>query len=104
MSRRLCRSTSRLRPRWSTRKVEGQEPAFGAKIKVLQEDVEHHADEEEKEIFKEARKFGDDRLEQLGQQIQERKKETSIRGTAQPKARERKGVKIGLHQLMPING
>jgi hypothetical protein len=56
------------------RKVEGQEPAFGAKMKVLQEDVEHHADEEEKEIFREARKLGDERLEQLGQQIEERKK------------------------------
>ncbi|MGH9351261.1 MAG: hypothetical protein ACRD2G_03735, partial [Terriglobia bacterium] len=43
-------------------------------MKVLQEDVYHHADEEEKEIFKEARKLGDDRLEQLGQQIHERKK------------------------------
>ena len=72
-------------------------------MKVLQEDVEHHADEEEKEIFTEARKLGDDRLEQLGQQIQERKK-TSIRGTAQPKARERKGVKDWPSQLMPING
>ena len=41
-------------------------------MKVLQEDVEHHADEEKKEIFKEARKLGDDRLEELGQQIQER--------------------------------
>jgi hemerythrin superfamily protein len=61
-------------------KVEGQEPAFGAKMKVLQEDVEHHADEEEKEIFKEARKLGDDRLEQLGQQIQERKKKLQSEG------------------------
>jgi hypothetical protein len=58
--------------------------------------VEQHADEEEKEIFKEARKLGDDRLEQLGQQIQERKK-TSIRGIDQPKAVERKGVKEWLH-------
>jgi hypothetical protein len=64
-------------------KVEGQEPALGAKMKVLQEDVEHHADEEEKEVFKEARKLGDDRLEQLGQQIQERKKKLQSEGQKQ---------------------
>jgi hypothetical protein len=28
-------------------------------MKMLKEDVEHHADEEEKEMFKEARKMGD---------------------------------------------
>jgi hemerythrin superfamily protein len=67
------------------RKVEGQDPAFGAKMKVLQEDVEHHADEEEKEIFKEARKLGDDRLERLGQQIEERKKELQIEGPGNQK-------------------
>jgi len=54
-------------------KDEGQEPAFAAKMKVLKENVEHHAGEEEKEIFKVARKLGDDRLEELGQQLQERK-------------------------------
>jgi hypothetical protein len=31
-------------------------------MKVLKEDVEHHADEQEKEIFKEARKLGNNRL------------------------------------------
>src|SRR5438309_9555548 len=45
-------------------KIEEQEPTFGAKMKVLQEDVEHHADEEEKEVFKEAHKLGNDRLAQ----------------------------------------
>jgi vacuolar-type H+-ATPase subunit H len=49
-------------------------------MKVLQEDVEHHADEEDKEIFTEARKLGDDRLEQLGKQIQERKKKLQSEG------------------------
>jgi hemerythrin superfamily protein len=59
--------------------VEGEEPAFGAKMKVLQEDVEHHADEEEKEVFKEARKLGNEKLEELGQQLQERKEELNSR-------------------------
>lgn len=66
-------------------KIEGQEPAFGAKMKVLQEDVEHHADEEEREVFKEAHKLGDDRLEQLGQQIQERKNELQSEGSRNQK-------------------
>jgi hypothetical protein len=67
------------------RKVEGQEPALGAKVKVLHEDVEHHADEEEKELFKEARKLGNERLEELGQQIEERKKELQGEGAGNQK-------------------
>ena len=59
-------------------KVAGDEPGFGAKMKVLQEDVEHHADEEEKEMFKEAQKLGSERLEQLGGKMQERK--TQLKG------------------------
>ena len=55
--------------------VAGEELAFGAKMKVLQEEVEHHADEEEKEVFKEARKLGNERLKELGEQLQERKEE-----------------------------
>jgi hemerythrin superfamily protein len=52
------------------RTVNGAEPAFSAKMKVLKEDVEHHAEEEEKEIFKEARKLGNERLEELGDELQ----------------------------------
>ena len=71
-------------------KAEGEEPAFGAKMKVLQEDVEHHADEEEKETFKEARKLGNDRLEELGQRLKERKEELQSEGSAnQKQARKR---------------
>jgi len=42
---------------------------FGAKMKVLNEDVEHHADEEEKETFKEARKLRSERLQELGEEL-----------------------------------
>lgn len=85
------------------RKVEGQEPAFGAKMKVLGEDVEHHADEEEKEIFKEAHKLGEDRLEQLGQQIDQRKRNFNPgnRPTKSTRAETRKGLPS---QLMSIYG
>ncbi|MGZ3689381.1 MAG: hypothetical protein ACXVBW_13855 [Bdellovibrionota bacterium] len=62
--------------------------------------MEQHADEEEKEIFKEARKLGDDRLEQLGQQIQERKKDFNQRDrpTESSRAERRKGM---ASRLMP---
>jgi hemerythrin-like domain-containing protein len=49
---------------------------FAAKCKVLKELVEHHADEEEKDMFPEARKvFSRAELQELGDQLAERKKE-----------------------------
>jgi len=49
---------------------------FAAKAKVLKELVEHHAGEEEKEMFPKARKlFGRDELKELGQRMAERKRE-----------------------------
>lgn len=41
-----------------------------AKMKVLMESVEHHIEEEEDEIFGEAADLGDERLEDLGDQMQ----------------------------------
>jgi hemerythrin superfamily protein len=47
---------------------------FAAKAKVLKELVEHHADEEETEMFPKARKIlGAERLRELGGKIQVRK-------------------------------
>ncbi|SFU93612.1 hemerythrin domain-containing protein [Halomonas korlensis] len=47
---------------------------FSGKAKVLKELVEHHASEEEDEMFEHARQFiSENELEQLGEQMEERK-------------------------------
>jgi hemerythrin-like domain-containing protein len=47
---------------------------WGAKFTVMMENVEHHIDEEEQEMFKQARQvFGREELEELGERMQLRK-------------------------------
>jgi hemerythrin-like domain-containing protein len=54
---------------------EGTED-FAGRAKVLKDLIEHHADEEEKEMFPAAKKLlGRDELRELGQRIKERKRE-----------------------------
>jgi hemerythrin-like domain-containing protein len=49
---------------------------WGAKAKVMQENIEHHIEEEEGEMFQKARQvFDADELEQLGKAMQDRKME-----------------------------
>jgi Hemerythrin HHE cation binding domain len=49
---------------------------YDFKVKVLQEDVEHHVKEEEGEMFIDAKKFlGAEKLQSLGEQIARRKEE-----------------------------
>ena len=47
---------------------------WGAKFKVMKENIEHHIEEEENEMFKQARQvFEEDELRALGERMQARK-------------------------------
>lgn len=52
------------------RGLDGSDDVFESKATVLKESVEHHADEEEKDLFPEAEKeMDDDELHELGRQM-----------------------------------
>ena len=51
-------------------KVDPEDERFEAKMTVLSELVEHHADEEEKEMFKTAQRLGDEELKALGERME----------------------------------
>lgn len=58
------------------RQTDTSSEQFAAKAKVLKELVEHHADEEEKEMFKAARKaMNREQLQGLGEKMETRKKQ-----------------------------
>lgn len=53
-------------------RVNPEDERFEAKMTVLSELIEHHVEEEEKEMFKSAQKLGEDELQALGEQMTER--------------------------------
>ena len=54
-------------------RVDPADERFEAKMTVLKELVEHHAEEEEEEMFPMAeRKLGDEQLRELGEQMEEK--------------------------------
>jgi hypothetical protein len=56
--------------------VPYDDETWGAKFTVMKENVEHHIEEEEGEMFKQARQvFDKDELEQLGERMQTRRDE-----------------------------
>ena len=61
---------------------EPSDPQFDAKIKVLQEQVEHHVEEEEGELFpKVKRMFSEDQLEDLGMAMEDLAEELKESGS-----------------------
>ena len=64
-------------------KTEVDSEKFSGRAKVLKELIEHHADEEEKEMFKRAKALmGKKVLEELGEQMAQRKLELKKRAEA----------------------
>jgi hemerythrin superfamily protein len=64
--------------------VNPDDERFEAKMTVLSELVLHHADEEEKDMFRLAQKLGKDELESLGEQMEQRFE--AVRGRAREAA------------------
>lgn len=71
-------------------KLAPGESAFVAKMKVLMENVEHHAKEEEEEMFPEVRKLmSEDQLQTLGADLEAAKKSHKMKDASKEELQEK---------------
>lgn len=76
-------------------------PEFAAKAKVLKELIEHHAQEEETQMFVKARRLlNDEQLRVLGDEMQARKKELKEMW-ANPILKPVKKLQTTVHKMLP---
>jgi hemerythrin superfamily protein len=65
--------------------ITPSDETYAMKIKVLMEDVEHHVQDEESEMFPDAKKFlGESRLKELGAELGARKQQLEKHPTVKP--------------------
>lgn len=65
-------------------KLSTDDEMWGAKLTVMKENVEHHIEEEEDDMFKKARRlFDESELKELGARMLARKKEVEAEGPRQ---------------------
>ena len=57
-----------------------EDPEFLTEVRMLESTLRHHAAEEEERMFPQSHALGEDRLEELGRQLQERQRELARSG------------------------
>jgi len=83
--------------------LSADDEQWKAKVAVLQEIIEHHLEEEEKEIFPKAQKaLGKEESNNLGKQVQQEK--ALIRGTSRPCRAGGMDLRVSARARLPRSG
>ena len=61
-------------------RMDVADPEFGTEARMLENTVRHHAMEEEQRMFPQSHALGEERLEELGRQLQDRQRELAESG------------------------